>query len=283
MLMMKKLIIMASLLFAPAAFAQEAVDQNSDKNLGGVDDTTGGENAPGTVGGEAGHHDPTEHFNFFNFSYRGHDQWGDKFGDGVMRDPKTGAIATEIKEKVEVDPVTGEKKVVKEVEHEEEEAMSPPFVLMLANFAILLFILAKWGGPVARKTAEERHDAIKTALDEAAKLREQAAKKLAEYEARIKNVDDEVKKIVDGIRTDAEADKKRILEAASAQAATMKRDAELRIAAEIELARAQLTKEVTAAAAGATEKLLREKVTNDDQNKLVSTFITNVSAQKEAR
>jgi F-type H+-transporting ATPase subunit b len=155
---------------------------------------------------------------------------------------------------------------------------------MLANFAILLFILAKWGGPVARKAAEERHDQIKTALDEAAKLREQAANKLAEYETRIKDVDGEVKKLVEGIRADAEADKKRILEAAATQAAQMKRDAELRIQAEIEIARAQLTKEVTAAAAGATEKLLRDKVTNDDQNKLVATFISNVgSSPKEAR
>ncbi|HUS28055.1 MAG TPA: ATP synthase F0 subunit B [Kofleriaceae bacterium] len=281
--MMKKLLIIASLLFAPTAFAQDAVEQHSDEHLGGVDDTTGGENAAGTQGGEAHGHDPTEHFNFFNFGYRGHDQWGDKFGDGVMRDPKTGAIATETHTKVIVDPETGKKKTVHEAEPEEEEAMSPPFVLMLLNFAILLFILAKFGGPVARKAAEERHDQIKTALDEAAKLRDQAAKKLAEYETRIKDVDSEVKKLVEGIRADAEADKKRILEAAAVQAATMKRDAELRIAAEIELARAQLTKEVTAAAAGATEKLLREKVTNDDQNKLVTTFITNVAAQKEAR
>jgi F-type H+-transporting ATPase subunit b len=163
--------------------------------------------------------------------------------------------------------------------------MSPPFVLMLLNFGILLIILGKYGGPVARKLAAERHDAIKTALDEAAALKKQAADKLAEYEARIKDVDAEVKKLVDGIRADAEADKKRILEAAQVQAAAMKRDAEQRIAAEIELARAQLTKEVTAAAAGAAEKLLRDKVTSDDQNRLVSTFLSNMSspAGKEAR
>lgn len=163
--------------------------------------------------------------------------------------------------------------------------MSPPFVLMLLNFGILLLILAKFGGPVARKLAQERHDQIKVALDEAAKLREQAAAKLAEYETRIKDVDAEVTKLVDGIRADAEADKKRILEAAAAQAAQMKRDAELRIAAEIELARASLQREVAVAASTATEKMLKEKVTGDDQNKLVSTFISNVqsSARKEAR
>ncbi len=200
--------------------------------------------------------DPTAHFNFFNFSYKGKDEYGGVFGDGKMErtlsDGRTVAV------------------------HEEEEPMSPPFIFILINFGVLLLILAKWGRPTVRKVAEERHDLIKTALDEAAKLRDAAAKKLAEYEDRIKGVDDEIKKLVDGIRADAEADKARILEAAKAQSAQMKRDAELRIAAEIELARTQLTREVTQAAATATEKLLRDKATPDDQKKLVSTFISGM-------
>lgn len=251
----------------PADQAEPDSGKHGDAELPGVQDETAGvhtgthEDAHGEAAHE-GHGDPTQHFNFTNFSYRGKDELGGKFGDGEMKDEKTGVVV------------------------HEEEPMSPPFVLMLLNFGLLLIILGKYGGPAARKIAVDRHDAIKTALDEAAKLRKAAADKLAEYEARIKDVDSEVKKLVDGIRADAEADKKRILEAAQVQAAAMKRDAEQRIAAEIELARAQLTKEVTSAAAGATEKLLREKVTSDDQNKLVTTFIGNVqnsAAGKEAR
>jgi F-type H+-transporting ATPase subunit b len=235
--------------------------------------------------GEESDTDPTKHFNFAGnwFSYKKHDEYGGAFGDGKMIDPNTGQVVQEYEDKVVEDPVTHEKKHVKEAKQAEEEPMSAPFLFALLNFGLLLLILAKYGAPVARKAAEERHDQIKSALDEAAKLRDAAAKKLAEYETRIKDVDSEVKKLVEGIRADAEADKKRILEAAATQAAQMKRDAELRIQAEIELARAQLTKEVTAAATGATEKLLREKVTSDDQNKLVATFISNVGSQKELR
>lgn len=196
--------------------------------------------------------DPSATFNFLNFSYKGKDEWGGVFGDGKMERTRPDGQVQSTRE---------------------EEPMSPPFVFMLINFGLLLLILAKYGRPTATKLAEERHDQIKAALDEAAKLRDAAAKKLADYEARIKGVDDEIKKLVDGIRADAEADKVRILEAAKVQSAQMKRDAELRIAAEIELARAALTKEITAAASNATEKLLREKTTPDDQKKLVSTFI----------
>jgi F-type H+-transporting ATPase subunit b len=220
----------------------------------------GAEHRPGEPAGEPGEAevDPSQHFNYLGiqpghlFDYRGKDEFGGPLGDGKMTDPATGQTV-----------------------HEEEPA-SPPFVFVLINFAILLGILAKWGWPLAQKTARERHDLIKTALDEAARLRQQAADKLAEYEARLKAADAEIKQLVDGMRADADKEKQRILAAAEAQAAQMARDAEQRIAAEIELARAQLTREVTAAAAAATEKLLRDKMTAGDQQKLVAGFIADV-------
>ncbi len=217
--------------------------------------------------------DPTEHFNWFNIHYSGKDEYGGTFGDDVMK-RADGSVVTE--EKEEIDPATGKPHTV--VEKAEEEPMSPPFIFMLINFGLFLIILAKYLAPAGTKAAQERHDLIKTALDEAAKLREQAQQKLTEYEGRIKNVDDEVKKIIDDIRAAADEDKKRILENAERQSAQMKRDAELRIAAEIEMARAQLAREVAVAASQATEKLLREKVTPDDQKKLVGNFISGMGA-----
>jgi F-type H+-transporting ATPase subunit b len=205
--------------------------------------------------------DPTKTFNFTNFGYRGKDEYGGAFGDGQMVDDKGNVVRDE------------------EGKPEEEEPMSPPFILALVNFGIFLLILAKYLAPAGRKVAEERHDQIKTALDEAAKLREQAQQKLNEYEKRIAGVDAEIEKLVAGIRADAEADKKRILEAAETQAAQMKRDAEQRIAAEIEQARAQLTEEVAAAAAAAAGKIVRERATADDQKRMVSTFIAGLGGR----
>jgi F0F1-type ATP synthase membrane subunit b/b' len=221
----------------------------------GSEHHSGGPNAH-----DAEEHDPSKHFNFLGFQpgnvfdYRGKDEYGGVYGDGKMVDPATGHVVNE------------------------EEPASPPFIFMLFNFAVLLALLAWKGRPIARQVAAERHDLIKTALDEAAKLRQQAADKLAQYETRLKDADKQIQALVEGMRIDAENDKKRILAAAEVQAAQMKRDAEQRIAAEIEYARAQLTREVTAAAATATEKLLREKMTAGDQQNLVSAFITDVQS-----
>jgi F-type H+-transporting ATPase subunit b len=220
-------------------------------------------NGPGSEhhegGGEAAE-DPSKHFNFIGmqpghlFDYRGKDEYGGRFGDGQMTDPETGHNVPE------------------------EEPASPPFIFMLFNFALLLALLAWKGRPVAEKVAQDRHDQIKSALDEAARLRKEAADKLAEYDKRLKAADAEIQQMIDGMRADAESEKRRILAAAETQAQQMKRDAEQRIAAEIELARTVLTREVTAAAAAATEKLLHDKMTAGDQQKLVTGFIAEVQS-----
>lgn len=265
---MKKHIVLALALFAAPAFAQEAPEHpEAARAAAGAAGDPGTASEPGSehhTGGpsEADHeeHDPSRHFNFTGiepghvFDYRGKDEMGGVFGDGKMVDHATGAVINE------------------------EEPASPPFIFMLLNFAILLGIIAWKGLPIGRGIMAERHDLIKNALDEAAKLRKQAADKLAEYETRLKDADQQIKDLVAGMRADAESDQKRIRAAAEASAAQMQRDAETRIAAEIEAARAQLTREVTAAATAATEKLLREKMTPVDQQKLVASFISDVQA-----
>lgn len=253
--------LLALAMFAANAAAQPAEGGGSDHGYAPPSDETPPTNkelgpTEGTehVDDHAGHHDPTQHFNFFGFSWRGKDEFGGKLGDGQMVDEKTGEVV------------------------KEEEPMSPPFVFMVLNFLLLLGILIWKGKPAVTQMAADRHDQIKTALDEAAKLRQQAADKLAEYEAKLKDADVEIQKMVEGMKKDAEADKARILDNAAKQSAQLKRDAEARIAAEIEYARAALTREVTAAATTATEKLLREKMQPGDQSKLVTAFINDVQA-----
>lgn len=224
----------------------------------------GGHGAKDDHGGHEAHPfvDASKHINWTDMGWGKKDIYGGPLGDGKM----------------EAEAVDG-----KVHTFQEEEKMSPPFIFMLINFGLLLILLGKFASPAARKLAEERHDLIKNALDEAAKLRKQATERLAEYEAKLAKADSEIKALVDGMRADAESDKKRILAAAEAQAALLKKDAELRIAAEIEQARAVLSREVAIAAASATEKLLREKTTNDDQSKLVTSFIADVGAAKQEK
>lgn len=204
-----------------------------------------------------GHHeDPSKTFNWYDglpFSYRSKDKLGGPLGDGKLGDQPL-------------------------AHGEAEEPMSAPFVLMVLNFILLLVILAKYGGPAARKVAETRSDQIKTALEEAAQLRDRARAKLEEYGKRLEAADAEMAKMIEAIRTDAEADRKRVIAAAEGQAAALKKDAEERIAAEISLARHALAQEVARAAAAAAETLIKAKATPGDQTRLVEGFITDLQA-----
>lgn len=213
-----------------------------------------GDGAHGDAHGGGHHEDITQHYNFFDgmlFGYKTMDQAGGPLGDGMMGDQPLAA-------------------------GQEETGMSPPFILMVANFAILVFLLGKFAWPRVNAMAMDRSDAIKTQLDEAAKLRAEAQAKLDEYSKKLADADAEMKALITQVRNDAEAEKQRVMAAATTQAAALKKDAETRIAAEIERARQLLAQEVAKAAVASAEQTLRAKTTATDQTNLVEAFIADL-------
>lgn len=188
--------------------------------------------------------DPSAHFNWFDFGYKDKDVYGGPLEPG-------------------------------------DQPMSPPFILMLFNFGVVVGILMWKARPAILRYTAKRHESIKSALEEASKLREAARAKLDEYTTQIERAEKEIEEMVADIRKGAEAEKQRILTEAEAEAEAMKRDAERRIAAEIDRARAELEREVVAAAAAVAERLIRDNATKDDQTQLVDGFIQDVQKQAE--
>lgn len=165
--------------------------------------------------------------------------------------------------------------------------MSPPLVLALINFGLFLWLLfgkvpigsKRIGFGMAaylRRRFQTKHDTIKAALEEGARLREEARQKLEEYNQRIQDVDTEVSTLIAQIRSDAEAERERILAEAQRQAEQTVRDAQDRIDSEIAGARRALEREVVAAATLVAERLLRERSTAADQTALVEDFLSHI-------
>ena len=221
------------------------------EQVGGArDDGHGHEHAAGghaadAHGADHGHAaDPSAHFNWVDFGYSSKDVNGGTLEKG-------------------------------------EEPMSPPFLGMLINFAVVLFILGWKVWPGLQRYTARRHDTIKAALEEAGKLREEARAKLDQYTAQTERAEREIDQMVADIRAGAEAEKERILADAKAQAEAMKRDAQQRINAEIDRARAELEREVVAAAIAVAERLIRENATKNDQTQLVDGFIQDIQTQAD--
>ena len=254
-----------ALLVPSGAFAQHAeqpAGDHADHGEGqvgqGMAHGAGGEGHEAAGAGHDEHGDPSKHFNFtdgIDLSYKNKDNEGGPLGDNALGPDKR-----------PLPPGT------------KEEPMSVPFVLVLVNFGLLLAFFAWKVRPMAGEMAAKRSDEIKTALDEAARLRAQAASKLEEYSSKLKAAETEIDTMIKGMRADAEAERQRIIAAAEAQAAALQRDAEQQIAAEIARSRALLQREVVAAANGVAEKLLKERTTPADQNAMVDAFVRGVAS-----
>lgn len=158
------------------------------------------------------------------------------------------------------------------------EPMAPPLVAVFINFFIFVGLLVWKAGPPLRGYLTRRHDEVATALAEAARIKEDASRRLDEYERQLGEVDREVDELVEGIRSDAEAERGRVVAEAEATARSLKDNADERIEAATGRARRAIEAEVAAAAVVAAERILREKMTDDDHNELVESFIANLAS-----
>ena len=161
--------------------------------------------------------------------------------------------------------------------------MAPPMLFAILNFAIFALILYFKAGPALTKYFATRHETIKDALEEAAKLQAAAKDKLKEYSSRIADADAEVNALIEQIRRDAEEERNKLVADAKRQAERMKLDAEARIESEFLAARRELEREVVAKAAEVAEALLTKNTSSVDQGNLFTAFITDLKSSTSDR
>jgi F-type H+-transporting ATPase subunit b len=158
-----------------------------------------------------------------------------------------------------------------------EAPMNPPFLAVLINFTIFVGLLVWKAGPPISRYLTRRHEDVKGALEESARMQREASEVLAGRKAKLGEVDREVDELITGMRTDAESEKKRMVADAETAAAALKRDADERIAASATRARLAIELEVIGAAITEAEKLIREQSTEGDHNTLVESFIESLT------
>ena len=159
---------------------------------------------------------------------------------------------------------------------------NPPFFWMLVNFAILLFLLAKFAMPAIGRYLRQRSAQVRTDLDAAAALRREAEGQLDTITKKLHQLDKEIAEIKTSVAVDAEREKAQIVENAEEEAKRIVENAERTVQQEIE--RVKRTLEVTAiqAAMDAAEKILTDRVTEDDHIRLRNEYISTLGESKAA-
>ncbi len=158
--------------------------------------------------------------------------------------------------------------------------LSTPEFWVAAALVIFVAFLVYYGVPgLIGKALDERADAIRTELDEARRLREEAQNLLADYQRKAREAEEEAKTIIDLAKREAEAMAAETRQSLQETVARRARQAEDKIAR----AEAQALGEVRSAAVdsaiAAAERVLKTRVVGAQADQLVDQSIDDLKGK----
>jgi F-type H+-transporting ATPase subunit b len=151
--------------------------------------------------------------------------------------------------------------------------------LQLLNFAVLVFILMKFGGGAINKALLARHQQLKGDLEEAGRLKQAAEERFRHQEQRLANLEREITAMTEAIRHEAEQEKARIIAGAEEKARRVQEETTFALQQQVKEAEARFRAEVAQAAVKVADELLRRSVTPSDEQRLVQSFVGELGAR----
>lgn len=154
-------------------------------------------------------------------------------------------------------------------------------VWQVLNFAvlvaILVFLIKKAD---VRGMLRERTELIKKSIDEAREAKELAQKALAEVEERLKLKDKEIEEIISAARSSGERERAEAEEEGKRMSDKILEQARTNIEFELEQARAAIKAEAVELAMELAEKKLGERLTPEEQRKLIEESLSKLEGKK---
>jgi F-type H+-transporting ATPase subunit b len=146
------------------------------------------------------------------------------------------------------------------------------------NFVVLavalFFVLKK---PVSQALSG-RISGIKTELEELEAKKKEAEKQLAEYNEKLSKLDGEAEAIIQEYVRQGEEAKARILKEAESAAEKLEEQAQRHIDHEFKQAKKALQTEIVQKALSKAEEIIKAKITDEDQDRLVDEYLEKVVA-----
>jgi F-type H+-transporting ATPase subunit b len=147
------------------------------------------------------------------------------------------------------------------------------FGLAVLNFSILIAVLARVAAKPIRDFMYQRSVAIRRELERARSELAAARSEAAELRHRLDQMAHEAAEMLASAQQQAEAEAARACARAEETAERIRADAQRVAAVEVERARRMLREEAVALATGMASELLRERLTEADDARLVDEFI----------
>ncbi|MGE0326513.1 MAG: hypothetical protein AB7K71_30195 [Polyangiaceae bacterium] len=163
------------------------------------------------------------------------------------------------------------------------KGMAPPVSALVLNSILLYFILFKLLGPSIKEGLKKRKQDIMKGMDDAAKMKQQAAASLKQYEDKLKHLDEEIDRVRREMREAAHAEREQILREAKERRDRMEREAKLLIEQEIKAAREDLMRETVRAAVSTAGELLTKQLSSSDQQRIADEYLTSLEQAVNAK
>jgi F-type H+-transporting ATPase subunit b len=154
--------------------------------------------------------------------------------------------------------------------------------LQVFNFAVLLFILLKFGGRAVNKALLARHQQLKADLVAASEAKVAAEARLAKQELRLASLEKEIAAMHAGIRQEADAEKARLIAAAEERTRRVADETAFMLDQQIKEAELRLRHEVAASAVKMAEEILRRSIEPGDQQKMLDRFVGDVAEDRRS-
>ncbi len=156
------------------------------------------------------------------------------------------------------------------------KGMPVPFGAMLLNAGILYYLLIRFAKKPVGEALKARKATILRGMEEAGKMKSDAEARLAEYEQKLANIDQEIERVRGEMRSAGQAERTRILAEAKEKRTRMERDAQVLLSQELKAAREELLAETARGAVRSAETALRAKLGASDQARIAEEYLTGI-------
>ena len=164
-----------------------------------------------------------------------------------------------------------------EHEHESPKFLGlPSWIWKLVNMIAFLGVLIYFVGKPIKQALAARHQQIQNEAQEARERRTKADQLAADIQARLSQLENEVRQIRDRALAEGERQKQEMIAAAEAEAKKILASARGEVDNRLKHARHELTEYAGQLASERAEQILREKTTDADRQKLFNESLKQV-------
>jgi F-type H+-transporting ATPase subunit b len=157
------------------------------------------------------------------------------------------------------------------------------FLAALVNFSLLVYLLRRLGKKPLSDFLVNRRKLMERDMAAAAEMKAKAEAVYREFEQRLAQLDQDLVKLRSDIERGAQEDKQRIVAEAEDTTRRLKQETESLIDQYSKALSADVRREMVDAAVGAAEKILRDNMSDTDQQRLATRFDEDLKHDVKAR